>query len=164
MSIQEEPPKYRILSTAGFFGPDDHLYTEGEVIYWTGEPNEDMEPLNEPARVQMEAFFDKLEEGAKALAKKAGVEYRGRPRNLEQAIELSTIAARRTSTINGDGGIPIMGADKTEIRQTIGKVEQEPVPQTPQQALKPIQKKGKGALSVSAPAVTPLSKVNPSFA
>lgn len=160
----EETPMYRILSTAGFFGPDDHLYGEGERIYWTGEPNEDMEPLNEAADIQMQKFFDKLEEAAKALAKKAGVEYRGRPRTLEQAIELSTMAARRAATTAGDGGVPIMGADKSGIKETIGRVEQAGIPETPQQAASPMKKKGKGVLSVSVPLVTPLSKVATTFA
>lgn len=155
-----ETPIYRILATQGFFGPDDHLYPEGSVIRWSGEPNEDMEPLNEPAIKAMNDFFDKLEDHAKALAKKAGVEYTGRPRSLEAAVHLSTLAARRTSTNTGDGGVPLMGADKSEQKETIGFAqESNAAPETPQQATRPQTKRGKGALAVSAPPVTPLSKL-----
>lgn len=149
----QEKPIYRILSVAGFFGPDSHLYKEGEEIYFEGEPNEDMEPLNQPARERMEAFFNKLEEAAKQLAKKAGVPYTGRPRTLEAAVELSTLAARRASTINGDGGISLMG-DKTDRSDVIGRAEAMPTPETGAKAPK---RSGGGTLSLNKP--QPLSKV-----
>lgn len=158
MTTSTERPIYRILSVAGFFGPDDHLHKEGSEIYFDGEPNEDMEPLNVAASQQMEKFFDKLEASARKIAAKAGIEYTGRPRSLEAAVELSTMAARRASTVQGDGGIPIMGGDKSRARETIGRVDEMPVAET--SAKQPTRKpQGRGIISVSAPPVTPLSKV-----
>lgn len=147
---EQEKPHYRILSVHGFFGPDSHLYKEGQDIYFDGEPNEDMEPLNEPARRAMEKFFDKLEEAAKMLAKKAGVPYTGRPRTLEDAVQLSTLASRRASTVNGDGGISLMG-DKSDKSDIIGYARTEPTPETTQKG-----KNRGGSLSVKP---QPLSKV-----
>lgn len=153
MSERQERPEYRILAVNGFFGPDSHLYREGEEIYFEGEPNEDMEPLNEPARAAMEKFFNKLEQAAKELAKKAGVPYTGRPRTLEAAVELSTLAARRTSTVNGDGGISLMG-DKTDRSDVIGHKQ---VSETPETGSRQPKKAGGGTLSLNKP--QSLSKV-----
>lgn len=156
MPNTQEMPTYRILSVTGFFGPDSHLYREGEEIYYADEPNEDMEPLNEPARQAMEKFFDKLEDAAKKIAAKAGVEYTGRPRTLEAAVELSTLAARRASTVNGDGGISLMG-DKQDRSGQIGRVDATPTPETGQK-----KKSAGGTLSLKN--AQPLSKVQPSLA
>ena len=69
----EELPRYRLIED--FFGPDCVLYhaTEGgnpTEIDFDGPPNEQMEPLNEPARVKMRAYLEELRAGAIAKAEK----------------------------------------------------------------------------------------------
>lgn len=112
ITINNDRPAYRILGQ--WEGPDSHLYQDGDLVYWTGEPNEEMEALNEPAKAAMTAFFEKLEDFAKKNAEAAGREYTGRPRSIEDAIALSHADARRVSTVKGDGGIPVMGAIKKD--------------------------------------------------
>lgn len=101
--IDNTRPAYRILAPSGFYGPDDNLYIENEhgyaEIYLDGEPNEEMEPLNEPARVKMQAYLDKLENLGRAAAEKAGKAYAGRPRNLDGGLELATAVARSSMPI-----------------------------------------------------------------
>jgi hypothetical protein len=129
MLIPSDRPAYRILSEAGFFGPDDHLYRAGDCIVFDDEPNEDMEPLNEPARTALEKFFDKLDAAARRKAEKAGLEYAGRPKSLDEKITLATADARRVQLINGDGGVPLMGGKKRG-RPRIERMEPDPTPET----------------------------------
>lgn len=145
MLITNERPAYRILSEKGFFGPDDHLYHEGDCIYFDGIPNEDFEPLNEPARKQMEDLFASLDAAARKAAEKAGREYSGRPKSLEAAIALSRQDARQVQLINGGPGVPLMGA-KNKDAPKIEKIEEAETPQTG-------RKTGRGgSLSIGKPA------------
>lgn len=89
MRIPTDRPAYRILAIAGFFGPDDHLYGEGECIVYDGEPNEEMEPLNILAEQKMIALKEKLDEFARKAAEKAGRPFVGRPRDLDGALILA---------------------------------------------------------------------------
>lgn len=101
-------PAYRILDPNGFYGPNDTLFIEDEngyaEIYFDGEPNDQMEPLNEPARQKMEIYLNKLDNLGREAAEKAGRAFAGRPRNLDGALELATAVAR--------SAMPIMGARK----------------------------------------------------
>lgn len=120
MTEDKSPAMYRILSVAGFFGPDDNLYKLDSIIEFDGEPNDEMEPLNELARERLETHLEKLDNYAKISADKAGRPFVGRPRDLEGAI---TIA--RSDEIARKG---IMGVTKeaTNIREII----KHEVPQT----------------------------------
>lgn len=69
----EELPRYRLIED--FFGPDNTLHHATEngqpaEIEFDGPPNEQMEPLNEPARVKMQAYLEELRAGAIAKAEK----------------------------------------------------------------------------------------------
>lgn len=125
--IPDDRPAYRILSS--FFGPNDHLYTEGDTVLFDGEPNDDMEPLNLPAKKAMEAFFKKQEDCAKKAAEKAGREYTGRPKSLDEAITLASMDARRVQLTEGDGGVPLMGGKKRSAG-SVERVDVEAIPQT----------------------------------
>ena len=123
MIIDQTRPAYRILTPApkGFFGPDDNLYREGECIYFDGEPNEEMEPLNELAYKNMEKFLDKLDTLARAVAEKLGRPYVGRPRSLDGAYELASAVQK--------ADLPVMGVKKDNTN--IKKIEEsEETPQT----------------------------------
>lgn len=128
MLIPNDRPVYRVLSTAGFYA-DDHLYPEGSVIAWRDEPNEEMEPLNSLAREAQAAYFDKLDALAKAAAEKAGRAFVGRPRSLEDAIAIASQDARRVQLVDGDGGVPLMGAKKRGPARVEHIVEEAEVPQ-----------------------------------
>lgn len=119
-SIDASRPAYRILSSTGFYGPDDHLYGEGAEIYFDGEPNEEMEPLNELGRLKLVQFIDKLEREARTAAEKLGKTFNGRPKSHDGGYQLATELQR--------AGVAIMQARKVD--QGIDKIEEEVVPET----------------------------------
>lgn len=110
MAISETIPTYRQLNRHGFFCPEAYIIEEGEAFEFDGEPNEHMEALNEPARSKLLEFYKKLDEAAEATAKKNGRAFTGRSRDLDVLISEATADARRVSTRDGDGGIPLMSA------------------------------------------------------
>lgn len=97
---------YRVLATSGFFSDDDTLYTvdgngDPAEIYFDGEPNEELEPLNDLARQRLTAYLDKLDRTGREAAEKAGRPYVGRARNLDGALELATAIQRNQMSIMG---------------------------------------------------------------
>jgi len=125
--MTDERPIYRLLEP--FFGPDCNLYPEGDTIVFDDEPNENMQPLNEAAKVKQKAFFDKLDECARKSAEKAGREYAGRPRSLDDAITLATEEARAIQRVADGPGVALMKATpKTADR--VGRAEPPPAPET----------------------------------
>lgn len=92
---------YRVLDPAGFFSDNDSLYPEGEEIYFDGEPNEQLEPLNQVAKDRLIAYLNKLDTQAREAAAKLGRPYQGRPRTLDGALELATALQRNNVSIMG---------------------------------------------------------------
>lgn len=119
--ISNEKPAYRILSVYGFFGPDDHLYGEGDMIYFEGEPNEEMEPLNEPARNRLTSYFTKLDTLARQAADKLGRPFIERPKTLEGAVMFATELERAS--------MAVMSAKKDTTEQ-IQRISDNEVPET----------------------------------
>ena len=107
--IRADRAAYRIMDPKGFYA-DDFLYQQGSVIYWDGIPNEQMEPLNELARIALTEYIDDLELKAMAVAEKTGRPYTPRHRGTEGAVAIATLDSRRPELVRGDGGIPLMGA------------------------------------------------------
>lgn len=106
MFITNDRPAYRVLDPNGFFGPDDTLYTvdengDPEVIYFDGEPNEQLEPLNELAKTKLNTYLEKLDVLAREASAKLGRPFVGRPRNMDGAIELASEIARNSMQIMG---------------------------------------------------------------
>lgn len=130
--IRNDRAAYRILDVNGFYGDDDNLYKQDEVIYWDGEPNEEMEPMNEMARVRLVAYLEKLDNLGRLAAEKAGKPFVSRPRTLDGAIEIATSLER--------SNMPVMGGRKDEAR-TIQRVDQDAVAETG--SINP-QKRGRG--------------------
>lgn len=109
MSISEIVPTYRQLNAKGFFTPDADLIAEGEAFEWDGVPNEDMEPLNEPARKKLVAYLTVLDAEAKKAAEKFGRTFISRTKNLDEMVFEASADARRLELRKGDGGVPLMG-------------------------------------------------------
>ena len=116
LPIPNDVPVYRLLEQ--FYAPNDTMYDPGEIIEYTEEPNTDMEPLNEPARVAMRSLYERLETEAKELARLAGKPYRGLPKNFDDTMDFARASARKVEVVHGDGGPPVMGArkDVTSVR------------------------------------------------
>lgn len=120
MSLDKERPKYRILSPSGFFGPNDHLFEEGDEIVFDGTPNEEMEPLNEEAHKKLVAYISYLDDFARATADKLGRPFVERPKTLDGAYVLASELVR--------SDMQIMGNKNKEAG--IEMVEREPTPET----------------------------------
>lgn len=143
MHIREDRAAYRVLAVSGFYGPDDHLYAEGSVIYYDDEPNLEFEPMNSRAREHMDIYINKLDNAGRAAAEKAGRPYLGLPKSLDDAIQNATADARRVEVVKDDGGIPLMGAKKRG-RPAIERIEE--FAETPQDGRKA---PARGSMSVA---------------
>lgn len=97
-NIPQDRPVYRILNEQGFFGPDDTLHAEGEIIVLYDTPNEDMEPLNDLAREKLGEYLDTLEESARVVAEKNGRHFAGRPRSKQEMIDNAVMDKRAAQT------------------------------------------------------------------
>lgn len=126
MSISASIPTYRQLNPKGFFSPCAQLIEEGEAFEFEGEPNADMEALNEPARKKLEAYFKKIDDGAREVAEKNGRSYTPGRVNLDVMVANATADARRVELRPGDGGIPLMQAQKD---RSVRKVQLDDAPQ-----------------------------------
>lgn len=132
--LNTERPAYRVLDPAGFYGDDDHLYPEGDEIYFDGEPNEMMEPLNASASEKLLRYLTTLDDLAKAKAEKLGQPFVGRPRTLDGAIMVATKEMRDQ--------VSIMGAKGRETQ--VERFTSEGVPETGREAQAAIGKRGRG--------------------
>lgn len=119
--ISNDKPAYRILAVSGFYGPDDTLYPEGSEIYYEGEPNEEMEPLNEPARVKLVEYLEKLDVLARQVSEKTGKTYIGRPRTLDGALAWAREIER--------AAVPVMGHLGQKDSPSISKVHTDETPE-----------------------------------
>lgn len=128
-SIPQDRPVYRILSEKGFFGPDDSLHPEGEIIVLWDTPNEDMEPMNDMARKVFDSYIDTLEASAQKVAELNGRHFAGRPRSKEDMIANASADARRVQSLSNPAGVPIMGG-KTESKKRIQRVGEDEVSET----------------------------------
>lgn len=61
LRIPKDRPVYKLSEP--FFDPHDTWHGEGEVIAFSGEPNQGMIPLNDKARDAYDKYMDKLDEG-----------------------------------------------------------------------------------------------------
>lgn len=109
MAISETIPTYRQLNAKGFFCPEGYLIEEGEAFEFDGIPNEDMEPMNEPARKKLFTQLKFLDVEAKKAAEKNGRQFISRTKNLDEMVFEASADARRLELRKGDGGIPLMG-------------------------------------------------------
>ena len=120
MYIDQTRACYRILNP--FFGPDDTLYSVDQngdpaIVYFDGEPNEEMEPMNKLAEERLSALMEKLDDLGRKAAEKVGRPFVARPRNIDGAIQLATEIQRANMSImgtkKGDSGIERVESDQT---------------------------------------------------
>ena len=99
--IANDRPAYRVLDPNGFFSDDDTLYKEGSEIYFDGEPNDQLEPLNQVAKDKLLSYLETLEQLGKDAALKAGRAYAGRPRTLDGGLALATAVQKAEMGVMG---------------------------------------------------------------
>ena len=105
INVSNERAAYRVLNPMGFF-VDDTLYTvdpkgDPAELYYDGEPNEGLEPINDLAKQRMNDFLEKLDNLARAAAEKTGRYYAGRPKTLDGAYEIVTEIQRQKMAVMG---------------------------------------------------------------
>lgn len=59
----------------GFYDDKDKYWAVGQALYFDGEPNVDLTPLNKLAYDRMQAFLDKIDHLGALKAKKEGKSY-----------------------------------------------------------------------------------------
>lgn len=128
--LTNDRPAYKILGEKGFFGPDDHLYVFGEMIYFDDEPNMDMEPLNPMARERMKDYLSKLDDLGRAAAKHFGRPYQGLATNLDEAVAQSSEDYRRVQSVGNPNGVAVMKSDKRSKNNGIQRVAADETPET----------------------------------
>ncbi len=130
--IRQDRPAYRIMAEKGFFGPDDCLYQAGSMIYWTDEPNQEMEPLNELAEKAMKAYLGRLDDEGRKVAEKIGKAYTSLADAYDNSRLMEVQDAKKIQLIDGQGAgeKPIMRAVKRGPKKIEAINAPEPVPQT----------------------------------
>jgi len=106
MNIDNTRAAYRVLDPAGFYGPDDTLYTVDEkgdpaVIYFDGEPNEQLEPMNDLARDRVKVYLEKLDQLAREVSQKTGKPYVERPKSLDGGLAMASAVAKAEMSVMG---------------------------------------------------------------
>lgn len=109
--IPSDVPVYRIKE-GKFFGPNDHLFQEGEIIEFSGEPNLEMEPLNELARGKMREFLALLDDEGRKAAEKAGKAYHGYLNAFENSIHLAKQEGKSVRSLTAKEMTPVLGVRK----------------------------------------------------
>lgn len=111
--IPQDRPVYRIKSEKGFFGPDDNLYAEGEIIIFEDEPNPEMEPLNSLAIEKMREYLEKLDAEGRKVAEKTGKAYHNLADAFDNARTLEQQEHKKVQLISGNGQqTPLMRGEK----------------------------------------------------
>lgn len=77
--VKKNIPAYRIAGK-GFFDDKDKLWHPGQALYWEGEPNEDMIPLNKLAYDKLQVLFDKLDEAEEKICRQTKKQFVKHPR------------------------------------------------------------------------------------
>ena len=134
--ISPDRPAYRILSEQGWFGPNDHLYKMGDMVYYDGVPNEDMEALNEPAHAAQREFFARCDAGAQESARVLGRAYRGRVR-LQDRLRQATMESRQVQLVRGGEGVPIMNGTNESRLATVEDIGEKVTPMQGQPSHEP---------------------------
>ena len=122
--IPDHRPFYKVLA-GKFFGPDDTLYQEGDIVGWDDEPNLEMKPLNKLAREKMEVFLKKLDKFGREVAEKAGKSYTSLADAHANSYALAQQEGKRVEVLNRPAQVPLMGANKKSGLVEKVEIEQE---------------------------------------
>lgn len=109
--VPQDRPVYRIKE-GKFFGPDDTMRYEGDLVVWRDEPNLEMEPMNDLAQKAMLAYLEKLDECGRKVAEKTGKNYNSLADAHTNAMALATQESKQFEVLSGPKQIPLMGARK----------------------------------------------------
>ncbi len=74
LRVKQDKPAYGV-GGKGFYDDKDKFWNPGQALYFDGEPNLDLTPLNKVAFDKMTEFLDKLDALGERAAKKNGKAY-----------------------------------------------------------------------------------------
>jgi len=77
--VKNEHPAYGVINN-GFFDQNDKFWHPGQMLYFDGEPSQNLFPLNKLAYDKMQTFLDKLDVMGEEVAKKNKKTYVRQPR------------------------------------------------------------------------------------
>jgi hypothetical protein len=77
--VKQDKAAYGVINN-GFFDENDKFWHPGQMLYFNGEPNQNLYPLNKLAYDRMQAFLDKLDMLGEEVAKKNKKTYVRQPR------------------------------------------------------------------------------------
>jgi hypothetical protein len=108
--IKQDRPAYEVINT-GFYDHKDRFRPAGSLLYYDGEPNQNLFPLNKMANDRMNLFIDKLNGLGHEVAKK---EKRGYiPQATKEWVETDEIEVPMVEHVFG---VPKFDDGKDEIR------------------------------------------------
>ena len=123
--IPQERPVYRVGEDK-FYGSDDRLYEENDLIEYDDEPNENFIPMNSLATAKMKQYLKKLDLAGQKVAEKLGVAWTSREDAFENAQQLAKEDAKKINLISAKETPTVMGAKKRG-RPPINKINSDVV-------------------------------------
>ena len=109
--IPQDRPVYRVGEDK-FYGSDDRLYEENDLIEYDDEPNESFTPMNDLAMAEMKKYLKKLDAAGQKVAEKLGVAWTSREDAFENAQMLAKEDAKKINLISAKPTPTVMGAKK----------------------------------------------------
>ncbi len=102
--LKQDKPAYGVINN-GFYDENDKFWQPGQMLYFEGEPNQNLYPLNKLAYDMMQMFLDKLDVLGEEVAKNSKPKKAYVPQKREAWVE------------DNDGDLPqienVMGVPKT---------------------------------------------------
>lgn len=108
--IDPDMPAYKVIEKRGFFDDNDHLWSQGSMIYWEDEPNMGFEPLNDLAEEMMRDYLTKLDGKAQEVAKAKGMGHASLVNAFDAKQRLLELDRRFERSVDQEEELPIMRA------------------------------------------------------
>ena len=80
-NLKQDKAAYAVLNP-GFFDENDKFWFPNQMLYFDGEPNQSLHPINKLAYDRMQIFLDKVDEFGEVVAKKNKKDYVRQPRQV----------------------------------------------------------------------------------
>lgn len=110
--IRDDIPAYVVVEKRGFFDDTDRLWGKGSMIYWEGEPNLGLDPLNELAEEKMRAFLTDLDAKAQEMSKGTNRASMNLMNAFEARQRLLEMDRKSGRSVDQDEQMPILQAKK----------------------------------------------------
>lgn len=110
--IDSSRPAYIVIEKRGFFDDADKLWEKGSMIYWDGEPNPGLDPINDMAMDRMRSYLQVLDDKAMEVAKLKGAGHASMVNAFEARRRLAELDSNGTDAVDGFSEPSILGMKK----------------------------------------------------